>query len=174
MDGLPLYFFQTDLRLEVDPTLFSGFLAAAASFGQAVRADLVMTDLSLGELRLHFHYGKKAITVLGTKIEGYEQSEKAIKEFENLQRYQKLAETLGNSFHQLFSNKIDNWDGRVDAFDDFETTVDLVLGSETQFMERKLLKILTQFSKGEVSQGELVEAIWEMIEEPNNQAKKSE
>ncbi|MFQ5976915.1 MAG: hypothetical protein ACE5OZ_02140 [Candidatus Heimdallarchaeota archaeon] len=174
MDGLPLYFFQTDLQLEVDPTLFSGFLTAAASFGQLVRSDLVMTDLSLGELRLHFHHGEKAITVLGTKLEGHENTKKAIAEFKNLQRYQKLAETLGNSFHQLFNKKIDSWDGRVDAFDDFETTIDLILGSETQFMERELLKLLAQFSQGKVSQAKIVEAIWEMIEEPSNPTKKSE
>ncbi|MHA2368076.1 MAG: hypothetical protein ACXADX_04585, partial [Candidatus Hodarchaeales archaeon] len=76
-DGLPL-FFQTDLRLEVDPTIFAGFLAAAASFGQAARADLIMTDLSLGELRLHFHMGEKALTVLGTKVEGQAETEKII------------------------------------------------------------------------------------------------
>ncbi len=164
-DGLPL-FFQTDLRLEVDPTIFAGFLAAAASFGQAARADLVMTDLSLGELRLHFHMGEKALTVLGTKVEGQAETEKIITEFKDLPRYQKLAKLLSDSFHQIYDNEIDNWDGRVDTFDDFETTIALILGSEARLMEHEFLKLLAKFTNKEYSKGELVDAIWALLEEP--------
>jgi hypothetical protein len=169
MDGLPLYFFQTDLRLEVDPTLFAGFLSAAAAFGNTVRADLVLTDLSLGELRLYFYQGEKALTVLGAKFEGYSESERVIKEFENLPRYQKLVKVLGNSFHQLYGDKIDLWDGKMDAFDDFETTIDLILKKETRFLEHKFLKLLAEFSKGAVSQAELLDAIWDIVEESESQ-----
>ena len=167
-DGLPLYFFQNDLHLEMDPTLFSGFLAAAASFGQAVRGDSPMTDLNLGELRLHFHYGPKVITILGTTISGYSESEKTIIDFTQLQRYHELTAMLGKSFHQVYGETIDNWDGSLDTFNDFYKTINLILGPETRFVEKEFLQLLSGYQKGNISQRELVDTIWEMVEVPKN------
>ena len=139
LQTLPLYFFQTDLRLDVDPPVFSGFLAAAAAFGSAIRRDFTMTDLSLGEIRLHFHHGDQVITVLGTAVHEASGEYKTQKEFELLKHHHDMVTILGKTFHKLFADQIKTWDGQPEVFDRFETTVDLILGSETRFLERDIL-----------------------------------
>ncbi|MFQ5977460.1 MAG: hypothetical protein ACE5OZ_04940 [Candidatus Heimdallarchaeota archaeon] len=163
IDGLPLFFCQlTELHFEVDPTLFSGFLAAMASFSQTVRRDFQLQDLGLGELRLFFDHGEKAITIIGILTQGIT-TEKIRGEI--LENYRRIVSLLGQSFHKSFNAQIDNWDGDPTTFKAFEQTLDLVLGVDGFSREKYLEELLGDFNAGRINQSDLVEFVWALIED---------
>ncbi|MFX0115243.1 MAG: roadblock/LC7 domain-containing protein [Candidatus Hodarchaeota archaeon] len=161
-DGLPLYFSQlTDLYFEVDPTLFSGFLAAMASFSRAVRKDFQLVDLGLGNLRLFFDHGEIVITIIG--ILTHDISSKKLSR-QMIENYHKIVALLGQSFHKSFAAKIEGWDGDPNAFTAFKQTTDLVLGVEGYSREKHFEELLEGFDNGQISQNDLVEQIWDILE----------
>jgi hypothetical protein len=161
-DGLPLYFSQlTDLYFEVDPTLFSGFLAAMASFSRAVRKDFQLVDLGLGNLRLFFDHGEKTITIIGILTQDIPSKRLSRQMIEN---YRKIVVLLGQSFHKSFAAKIDGWDGNPSAFTAFKQTIDIVLGVEGYSREKQLEELLEGFDNGRINQEDLVEQIWGIME----------
>jgi len=162
MDGLPLYFSElTNLRLEVDPTLFSGFLAAMSSFSRAVRDDFQLLDLGLGELRLFFNHGEKVITIVGVLTE--ESSETPIDD-KMIEDYRKRVALLGNYFHMTFSNEVDQWDGNQETFNSFKETQDLVLGAEGYSQEKHFEGLLGDLNKGRINKEYLVDKIWSVFQ----------
>ncbi|MHA2271286.1 MAG: hypothetical protein ACXACI_05445 [Candidatus Hodarchaeales archaeon] len=162
-DGLPLYFSQlTDLHLEVDHTLFSGFLAAMASFSRAVRRDFQLKDLGLGDIRLFFDHGEKVITIIGIlppKSSTDQINGKMVK------NYQRLAYLLGKSFHDTFAAEVDDWQGDSFTFNKFKEVTNSVLGYEGYSLERHIEEMLADFSNGQISQKDLVGQIWALVDE---------
>lgn len=162
-DGLPLYFSQlTDLHLEVDQTLFSGFLAAMASFSRAVRRDFQLKDLGLGDIRLFFDHGEKVITIIGILPQKSPIDQINGKMVKN---YQRLAYLLGKSFHDTFASQVDNWKGDPFTFKTFKEIANSVLGYEGYSLERHIEELLVDFDNERISQKDLVGQIWALIDE---------
>jgi hypothetical protein len=162
-NGLPLYFSQlTELHLEVDQTLFAGFLAAMASFSRAVRRDFQLKDLGLGEFRLFFDHGEKVITIIGIlppKSSTDQINGNLVK------NYQRLAYLLGKSFHDAFATQVDDWQGDPFTFEKFKEIANSVLGHEGYSLERHIEDLLFDFADGQISQKDLVGHIWALVDE---------
>lgn len=168
IDGLPLFFCQlTEFYFEVDPTLFSGFLAAMSSFSQTVRTDFQLQDLGLGELRLFFDHGEKIITIIGILTQKIS-TEKISGEI--VENYRRIVSLLGKSFHKAFNAQIDNWDGDPSTFKAFKQTIDRVLGVDGFSREKYFEELLGDFNDGRINQSDLVEYVWALIEDETNSA----
>ncbi len=167
MDGLPLYFDQyTDLHLEVDPALFSGFLAAMASFSRAVRKDFQLMDVGLGEIRLFFDHGAKAITIVGVLSSPKEEKQASeIEISEKIKNHREIVSILNKQFHKNYNTLIDEWDGNPQAFESFKLTAETVLGSEVYSTDRTLENLLGDFDSGRIDKGDLVNKIWDIVTE---------
>ncbi len=162
-DGLPLYTSQMELEIDLDISLFAGFLAAATSLGPTLRSDFKLTDLNLGALRLIFHLGPLVTTVLGWVPQQTYEPERMVEDDQRLPYFNQLADIIGNAFQQQFQDQIITWDGHSQAFERFDPTIKAIVGTDHLLLEKKLYNLLSQLDEGELSRSNFVERVIEFL-----------